>query len=92
MSIIVNIKLGGGHKIGSSLAHRQQEIQSYLIFVVFGTPPYLLALKKVRQKSVRICDKNCLASKQRKFLVGVLGILVLVLDILLAYLVFSWRN
>ena len=42
--IIVDIKLGGGHKIGSSLAHSQQEIQSYLIFVNFVTLSHYLGL------------------------------------------------
>ena len=42
--IIVDIKLGGEHKIGSRLAHRQQEIESYLIIVIFGTLSHYLGL------------------------------------------------
>ena len=59
--------------------------QSSIVLLIPNICPFwyatiLFGLQKVRQKSAQICDKNCLVTKQRKFLVGVLGILVGVLS------------
>ena len=42
-------------------------------------PPYFLALKKYAKKMRKFVTKICLATKQRKFLVGKLGVLVVIL-------------
>ena len=57
-------------------------ICTYLIFVIFCTPPHLLACKLYTRKVRKFATKNCLATKQRKSILGVLAVLVGILAIL----------
>ena len=57
------------------------DIKSYLIFVICCTPPHFL-VGKLYARKVRFAIKNCLATKQRESILGVLAVLVGVLAIL----------
>ena len=66
-------------------------LRTYLIFVIFCAPLHFLGCKLYARKVRKFATKNCLATKPRKSILGVLSVLVGVLAVLvgiLAILVF----
>ena len=59
---------------------------SYLLFVIFCTPPHFLAWKLYASKVRKFATTNCLATKPRKSILGVLAVLVGVLAVLVGVL------
>ena len=55
---------------------------AYLIFVIFCTPPHFLACKLYARKVRKFATKNCLATKPRKSILGVLVVWAGVLAVL----------
>ena len=58
----------------------------YLIFVILCTPPHFLASKLYARQVHKFATKNCLATKPRKSILGVLAVLVGVLAVLVGVL------
>ena len=61
-------------------------LQTYLIFVIFCSPPHILACKLYARKMRKFAEKNCLAAKPRKSILGVFAVLVGVLAVLVGVL------
>ena len=54
---------------------------AYLIFVIFCTQPHFLACKLYAKKVRKFAGKKCIATKQRKLILGILAVLVVVLAV-----------
>ena len=61
-------------------------LNPYLIFVIFCTLPHFLTCKLYARKVRKFATKNCLATKPRKSILGVLALSVGVLAVLVGLL------
>merc|ERR1712025_53989 len=65
---------------------------AYLIFVLFGTPPYFLAWKKYAKKVRKFATKIASRQNSVNFLLAYLVFWLAYLVFWLSYLIFCWRT
>ena len=69
-----------------SLKKTPTQMDAHQIFVIFCMPPHFLACKLYTRKVRKFATTNCLATKQRKSILGLFAVLVGVLAVLVGVL------
>ena len=60
--------------------------EAYLVFIIFCTTPHFLSCKLYTRKVRKFATKHCLATKQRKSILGVLAVLLGIYAVLVGVL------